>query len=254
MNNDNKQNQPKEQDQPSEETKTTEQAARTEPHEGQNEPHVDEKGELQPDPLEQLQIEIADLKDRYLRQAAEMDNLRKRTEREKADMAKYAVSEFARDILTLSDNFQRAIEAVPGEAAAEDETLNSFLEGVKMNERELQKVLERHGVTQINPKGEKFDPNKHQAVQQVEDAELPNDTVVDVYQVGYVIADRILRPAIVSVAKGGPKSTMPHSEPPLTLPDQEPAQPEAPETAPTPEEATAPDSPDNIGANVDKNA
>ncbi len=186
-------------------------------------PLVDEEGELLPGPVEQLEIEIADLKDRYLRQVAEMDNLRKRTERERSDIKKYAISEFARDILPLSDNFQRAIDAVPAEAAEQDEALNSFLEGVKMNERELQKVLERHGVTQIDPKGEKFDPNRHQAVQQVDNPELPNNTVCDVYQVGYVIADRVLRPAVVAVAKGGPKTAAPaneqEKEPPLTLPE-----------------------------------
>ena len=202
---------------------------------------VDEDGELLPGPMEQLEIEIADLKDRYLRQAADMENLRKRSERERSDIKKYAVSEFARDILPLSDNFQRAIEAVPAEAAEQDEALKSFLDGVKMNERELQRVLERHGVTQLSPAGEKFDPNKHQAVQQIEDSELPNNTVVDVFQVGYVIAERVLRPAVVSVAKGGAKSASTHKEPPMSLPEKE---------AKTDSE---PDSED-IGSNVDKNA
>ncbi len=164
---------------------------------------TNESDEPVPGSREALENELADLKDRYLRLVADMDNLRKRTEREKADMAKYAVSEFARDVLSLSDNFQRAINSVPDEAAGQDENLSSFLEGVKMNERELQKVLERHGVARIDPKGEKFDPNMHQAVQQVDRPDLPNNTVCDVYQVGYTIADRVLRPAVVAVAKGG---------------------------------------------------
>ena len=211
--------------------------------EGEEEILLDEDGELLPGPMEQLEIEIADLKDRYLRQAAEMENLRKRTLREQADTKKYAITEFARDILALSDNFQRAIDAVPAEAVAKDEALNNFLEGIKMNERELQKMLERHGVTPIDPKGERFDPNMHQAVQQIDNSELPNDTVVDVHQIGYVISDRVLRPAIVSVAKGGPKTAAPHKEPPLTLPDSD-------EAAAEPGEAAN----DDLGSNIDKNA
>ncbi len=212
-----------------------------------------EDGELLPDPLEELKTEIADLKDRYLRQAAEMDNLRKRTEREKADMAKYAISNFARDILPLSDNFQRAIDAVPAEAAEQDEALNSFLEGVKMNERELQKVLERHGVTKIDPQGEKFDPNMHQAVQQVENCDLPNNTVCEVYQVGYVMADRVLRPAVVAVAKGGAQKSA-DREPPLTLPEnnqpgQDPSAASSDEKQPEQTESVA-----EPGAKIDKSA
>lgn len=212
---------------------------------------TDEDGELLPGPMEQLEIEIADLKDRYIRLAADMENLRKRSERERIDNKKYAVSEFARDILPLSDNFQRAIEAVPPEAAEQDETLASFLEGVKMNERELQKVLERHGVTQLNPKGEKFDPNMHQAVQQVDNPELPNNTVCDVYQVGYVIADRVLRPAVVAVAKGGPKIVAASGEAPMTLPEKnKPAGSDTENAA-----GAEPSSPaDKVGSNVDKNA
>ena len=209
---------------------------------------TDADGELLPGPMEQLEIEIADLKDRYLRQVADMENLRKRTERERSDIKKYAVSEFARDILPLSDNFQRAIDSVPAEAAEQDEALKSFLEGVRMNERELQKVLERHGVTQLDPKGEKFDPNKHQAVQQVEDSDLPNNTVVDVFQVGYVIAERVLRPAVVSVAKGGGKGgakAASPKEPPLSLPDND----VEPDTG-----AAKGNNSDNVGSNVDKNA
>jgi len=155
--------------------------------------------------IEKLRAENAELRDKYIRLMAEMENLRKRTEREKKEIAKYAISDFARDVLSLGDNFQLAINAVPREAAERDEALRSFLEGVEMNERELQKMLARYGVTRIDPKGEKFDPNFHQAVQQAERPDLPNDTVCDVFQVGYMIADRVLRPAVVSVAKGGPK-------------------------------------------------
>ncbi len=210
-----------------------------------SDPLTDADGELLPGPMEQLEIEIADLKDRYLRQAADMENLRKRSERERSDIKKYAVSEFARDILPLSDNFQRAIDAVPAEAAEQDEALKSFLDGVKMNERELQKVLERHGVTQLDPKGEKFDPNQHQAVQQVEDSDLPNTTVVEVFQVGYVIAERVLRPAIVSVANGGAKTVNAAKQPPMSLPDSDPA----PRS-----KKTDSDKDEELGSNIDKNA
>ena len=170
--------------------------------------------ELPLSPEEELATELADLKDRYIRLAADMENLRKRTAREKADMAKYAITDFARDILNLSDNFERAIEAVPAEEATQNKAFSTFLEGIKMNESALHKVLERHGVTPINPEGERFDPNMHQAVQQVETKDLPNDTVCDVFQVGYVIADRVLRHAVVSVSKGGPKIANPATSEP----------------------------------------
>jgi len=209
---------------------------------------VDEDGELLPGPMELLEIEIADLKDRYIRLAADMENLRKRTERERSDIKKYAVSEFARDILPLSDNFQRAIDAVPAEAAEQDEALASFLEGVRMNERQLQKVLERHGVTQLDPKGEKFDPNMHQAVQQVDNLELPNNTVCEVFQVGYIIADRVLRPAVVAVAKGGPKDASGHGEPPMTLNKKDD------KTEPESGASNSDQASDELGSNIDKNA
>ena len=224
--------------------KDMETAASPQTEADENAAFEDDFDELPAGPMELLETELANLKDRYIRLAADMENLRKRTERERADLKKYAVSEFARDILPLGDNFQRAIDAVPAEAVEQDEALKSFLEGVRMNERELQKVLERHGVTQLVPKGEKFDPNMHQAVQQVENSELPNNTVCDVFQVGYVIADRVLRPAVVSVAKGGPKAVHPSGEPPMTLPENN-----ADEADPENSEAD----PDDMGSTLDKN-
>jgi molecular chaperone GrpE len=114
--------------------------------------------------LEALKEENADLKDRLLRAAAEMENLRRRTERDKSDTAKFAVSNFARDTLTIADNIARAIAHVPEDAAEEDPALKSFLEGIKVTERELMNVMERHGIARLDPKGERFDPNKHQAM------------------------------------------------------------------------------------------
>ena len=145
------------------------------------------------------------MKDKVLRTAAEMENLRRRTERDKADTAKFAISNFARDVLTIADNIARAIEHVPEEAAEADEALKSFLEGIQVTERELLNVLERHGIVRVDPKGERFDPNKHQAMFEVENTGVPEGTVVEVVQQGYSIAERVLRPALVGVAKGGPK-------------------------------------------------
>ena len=155
--------------------------------------------------IEALQAETADLKDKLLRTVAEMENMRRRTERDKADTAKYAISNFARDVLSVGDNIRRAIESVPEDAAASDSALKSLLEGVEMTERELLHVLERHGIARLEPKGERFDPNQHQAMFEIENTEVPAGTVLEVMQAGYIIADRVLRPAMVGVSKGGEK-------------------------------------------------
>jgi len=161
--------------------------------------------------LEALVAENADMRDRLLRTMADMENLRRRTEREKIDTARYGITNFARDVLTVGDNLRRTIEHLPAEAASQDPALKSFLEGVELTERELHKVLERHGVTKIEPLGQRFDPNCHQAMFEVEDANVPEGTVANVMQAGYVIGDRCLRPALVAVAKGGPKAAAPQA-------------------------------------------
>ena len=170
-----------------------------------------------PDPAAQASAELtaliaenSDVRDRLLRTMADMENLRRRTEREKADNARYAISNFARDVLTVGDNLRRTIEHVPADAAAQDPALKSFLDGVELTERELLNVLERHGVTRIDPVGQRFDPNCHQAMYEVENPDVPEGTVVDVMQAGYVIGDRCLRPALVAVAKGGAKQAAPN--------------------------------------------
>ena len=155
--------------------------------------------------LDALLAENAEMRDRLLRTLADMENLRRRTEREKADTARYAITNFARDVLTVGDNLKRTMDHVPAEAAAQDPALKSFLEGVELTERELLNVLERHGVTRIEPLGQRFDPNSHQAMYEVPDPSVPEGTVVDVMQSGYAIGDRCLRPALVAVAKGGAK-------------------------------------------------
>lgn len=161
--------------------------------------------------LDTLLAENAEMRDRLLRTMADMENLRRRTEREKADTARYAISNFARDVLTVGDNLKRTVDHVPAEAAAQDPALKSFLEGVELTERELLNVLERHGVTRIEPLGQRFDPNCHQAMYEVPNADVPDGTVVDVMQAGYVIGDRCLRPALVAIAKGGGKPAKPQA-------------------------------------------
>lgn len=151
--------------------------------------------------LQALELENADLKDRLLRAAAEMENLRRRNERELADTRQYAVTGFARDIVSVADNLRRALEAVPGEAGAADPSLAKLVEGVEMTERDLLKTLGRHGVQRLDPQGQKFDPNFHQAMFEVENADLAGGTVVQVVQPGYSLGERVLRPALVGVSK-----------------------------------------------------
>jgi len=151
--------------------------------------------------VEALAAEVADLKDRLLRAAAEMENMRRRFEREMADARQYAVTGFAREVLSIGDNLGRALAAVPEDARKESETLATLLEGVEMTERELLRVLDKHNVKRLEPHGEKFDPNFHQAMFEVDHDDAPHGTVVQVVQPGYSIGERVLRPAMVGVAK-----------------------------------------------------
>ena len=168
-----------------------------------------------------LASENEELKDRALRLAAEMENLRRRTQRDVADARAYAVTNFARDMLSVSDNLRRALDAIPADARESgDAGFTTLVEGVEMTERSMLSTLERHGVKKLEPQGEKFDPNFHQAMFEVPNAEVPNNTVVQVVQSGYAIGDRVLRPAMVGVAKGGPKAVEPQ-------PDQAAAQSDA---------------------------
>lgn len=168
------------------------------------EANTEQGGEVASD-LEALLAENADMRDKLLRTMADMENLRTRTEREKTDTARYAISNFARDVLTIGDNLRRAVEHVPAEAAAQDPALKSFLEGVELTERELLNMLEKHGVTKLEPMGQRFDPNTQQAMYEVPNPDVPEGTVVEVMQAGYTIGDRVLRPALVAVSKGGAK-------------------------------------------------
>jgi molecular chaperone GrpE len=138
---------------------------------------------------------------------AEMENLRKRTEREVTDARLYGVANFARDVLGVADNMRRALEAVTPELRASTEAgAKALIDGVELTERELLKALEKNGMRQFSPQGEKFDPNLHQAMFEVPDASVPAGSVVQVVQPGYMIGERVLRPALVGVSKGGPKA------------------------------------------------
>jgi len=153
-----------------------------------------------------LATENANLKEQLLRTLADMENLRKRTQREIQDASRYAVTAFARDVLSVGDNLGRALASVSPEArAAAGDELTGLLGGVELTEREFVATLGKHGVRRIDPAGERFDPNLHQAMFEVPDASCPTGTIVQVMQSGYVIGDRVLRPAMVGVAKGGPK-------------------------------------------------
>lgn len=164
------------------------------------------------DPLEMLRKEYDEMKDRYVRLAAEMENLRRRTARDVKEARAYAIANFARDMLAVSDNLQRAQEAIPEEALrSEDAGYKALIDGVELTERDMLAALERHGVRKLEPQGEKFDPHFHQAMFEVPNADVPHNSVFQVVQAGYVIGDRVLRPAMVGVAKGGPKMAAPEA-------------------------------------------
>ncbi len=163
--------------------------------------------------LEALKTEVTDLKDQLLRTLAEMDNLRKRTDREKEDTAKYAVTAFARDILAVADNLRRAIETISVEEREKlSDTLRGLVAGVEMTEKDLGTTLGRHGVKAVTPLDEAFDPHLHQAMFEVPGSGKPAGTVVQVLQSGYTLHGRLLRPALVGVAKNGPAEATPESQ------------------------------------------
>jgi len=154
--------------------------------------------------LSGLRAEVETLKDRALRAMAEVENVRKRLERERDDARTYSVTRFARDMLTVADNLNRALAAFPPEVRAKtDDTVKAVLDGVDATARELTAALARHGVKTIDAQGQRFDPNLHQAIAEVPTRDSPPGTVVSVVQSGYLIGDRLLRPAMVTVAKAG---------------------------------------------------
>jgi molecular chaperone GrpE len=157
--------------------------------------------------VQALIAENASLKDKVLRTLAEMENLRRRTDKEVADAKAYGVTSLARDMLTFADNLRRALENVPAEVReAADNALKAFVEGIELTERDFLSRLTRHGVRKLEPKGQKFDPNFHEALYEAHDETIPPGTVAHVVEEGFAIGDRVLRPAKVGVAKGGAKS------------------------------------------------
>src|SRR5882724_10381111 len=156
------------------------------------------------DRLTALEAELADQKDRLLRALAETENVRRRSQREREDAAKYAVAGFAKELLSVADNLRRAHDSLPVEEARDQRT-KSLLEGVEATERELLAVFERNGVRRIDPEGERFDHNFHQAIFEAERPGKCAGTIIEVLQPGYVLHDRLLRPAMVGVAKETPK-------------------------------------------------
>ena len=157
--------------------------------------------------LAKLETENTELRDRLLRAIAETENVRRRNEREVADARSYAIAKFAGDMLGVADNMGRALTSLSTEAReSADPIAKALIEGAELTEREMLRALDKHGVKRIDPKGEKFDPNFHQAIFEVPDPSLPAGTVAQVMQVGYVIGTRVLRPAMVGVARGGPKA------------------------------------------------
>ncbi len=156
--------------------------------------------------VQALIAENAGLKDKVLRTLAEMENLRRRTEKEVSDAKTYGVTSFARDMLTFADNLHRALANVPAEAReSADALMKSFVEGIELTERDFLSRLARHGVRKLEPQGQKFDPNFHEALFEAPDESLPAGTVAQVIEDGFAIGDRVLRPAKVGVAKGGAK-------------------------------------------------
>jgi molecular chaperone GrpE len=167
----------------------------------------DDNGQFQPeaqpgDELETLRAEAADLRDRLLRALAETENTRRRAERERQEASQYAVTRFARDMLQIADNFSRALAACPAELReAADPQVKAVIDGVEATERQLLGTLELYGVKLIDAADAKFDPNLHQAIAEVPGEGRPPGTIVNVVQTGYKIGDRLLRPAMVTVAR-----------------------------------------------------
>jgi molecular chaperone GrpE len=171
--------------------------------------NFDEAGELSPEArVAVLEAELAEHKDRLLRALAEAENTRRRAQRERDDATKYAISGFAKELLSAADNLRRALDSLP-EAEVGDERTRSLLAGVAATERELLSVFERHGIRRIDPMGERFDHNLHQAIFEIEHGDRPPGTIVEVLQPGYLLHDRLLRPAMVGVAKPPAKPAEP---------------------------------------------
>lgn len=195
------------QDAPTQETETAEQAADVAEEAATEEMPEEAAAPESPEQrIAALEAEVADLKDRLVRSFAEVENTRRRAEKERQNASKYAATGLARDLLEVIDNLRRAIDSVPAEAADQDEALKSLLVGVEMTEQALLKGFEKNDITRIDPKGEKFTYDYHQAMSELPNTGQPAGTVVEVLAPGYLLHDRLLRPAMVIVAKGDPET------------------------------------------------
>jgi len=223
----------------------------------EDKPAPAEGTESEADAIARLEAETADLKDKLLRAMAETENVRRRAERDKQDASKYAITGFAREMVGVADNLRRALESVSGEGQGQEEgnetngaNLESLIEGVSMTEREMINALERSGITTIDAMGAQFDHNLHEAMFEVEDPSIPAGTIVQVIQGGYLLGDRLLRPAKVGISKGGPKAD-PKGDPnadPKADPKEAEAAPETP-----PDSAKAYEKgPDTSGSQLDE--
>ena len=170
---------------------------------------AEENGEVEDngESVGELRREAAKYKDQLLRTLAEMENLRRRTQKEREDAARYAASPLVKDLLAVADNLGRALSSVSAEDRAANPALEAVVSGVEMTERGLQNVFERHNIARLDPVGEPFDPNVHEALYEIPNTESPNGTVLQVIEVGYKLHDRLLRPAKVGVSRGGPKQS-----------------------------------------------
>lgn len=162
---------------------------------------TDDESEEEPTPEQRVE----ELNDKLLRALAEAENVRRRAERDKSDAAKYAIANFAREVLGVADNMKRAMASVDSEARKKDPALEQLMVGLEMTEREMLSTFERFGIKPIEAMGEKFDHNLHEAMFELDDATIPAGTVMQVVEPGYMLNDRLLRPAKVGVSKGGPK-------------------------------------------------
>ena len=198
----------------------------SEPEAAEPEAGEPEEAAAAPDPVATLEAEVASLKDQLLRALAETENQRRRFERDRAEVVKYAFADFARELLSPVDNLRRALESLPADADMEDEVLKTLLAGVELTERELLQAFEKHGMRKIEPLDTPFDYNLHQAMFELENTGKPPGTVVEVLQPGYMLRERLLRPALVVLAKAKRDG-------------QEPEEPESePEPQPEPEDPT----------------
>jgi len=226
-----------------------------------NDDVADEAGEI-----ESLRLENADLRNRLLREMAEMENLRKRTSREKSDASRFAIANFARDLLTVGDDLRRAIDAASSNSqSSASDPVTTLLSGIEATERQFLGILDRHGVRRFEPLGEKFDPANHEALFELPDPSTPNGTIMQVVEAGYMIGERVLRPARVGIAKGGPRYVSGADVPEASGSSEtqkggekeseavSPPQKTPPEQAPSSSGAAKPDT-SGVGGRVDRTA